>query len=743
MRFRITCMLAVLGLTLARAQERVTFELEGKSYSYQYQTVNKQFGICAHQENHSFSCALRALESEEDYERSETVRRFTDDYFAKQTFSVMGRELELSQIKALSNNTSEISILIDSLELQVSTKGLLDRDTKKDTMRIQGEDPGNYFLVDVQGDSTYLVSSMGKTTYFEPFVLEMDTANGTDTEAVNDLLTNAVRQKLKDHAPAILKRAHKKIHEKYREQLADFYAAKIKKSKAYVHLATESMIPMGDTLQAPFVFRYLKQGERFFVEACKESDMGTCPKYGPFRTGIPADEFTRKVYQQHDQFQTGNPLNDQTIRQLYEMLQKELANEQLRDENRELQKELSATVEALENQKTKYSGQLVVQKKFDIRIKDEESLPPKSFIVDFATVHFFNNRANKIAITGHLEGEPDHNRVLINNSWSLSLRDLNYKDQSNQVSSRDRQVFTFLYDDALDYIPYDRHNYAVRNGNVKLVPGDTVKIKERNIGDYFTGVFFSDFLGLNSNNANGFIVAEGRIRVPMNLRSFKKITLLDNISAYVSVNLVGGFEDNSRSVELGEYQQGEQSFETDNFNLLGSNNVDAGLQVTPISFEWKGASTFIHARYGLRFLRTRASYDFLVQSTETDGTPTNTLETADFQIYSIGQEAELNFEIRPQSTIGIDLTVGLNWFGATGTNDNNIDLVTNNNSRNLKVMANLYSLVSPDNSKSGVFVRMGGHYNHGNNRIFPQIMVGYATNLTSFVNKFKKDDNGN
>ena len=249
------------------------------------------------------------------------------------------------------------------------------------------------------------------------------------------------------------------------------------------------------------------------------------------------------------------------------------------------------------------------------------------------------------------------------------------------------------------------------------------------------------------------LLAEARIRFPFHFRNYGFFTLFDNLTIYGSANLFSGFENNQRSVQLDDIQvsdptmfnpQSADELSTDNFNLLLNNNVDAGFNLTFSSFEWKGANTFFHLKYGLRFLRTAVNYD-LVQSQEVivEG-ETQMIETPlssqSLQVYSIGQELDLNLEFRPQANIGADLTVGLNWFGSTGTNNNDVDFDTTNNSPNLKVMANLYSLTNPQNNKAGLFFRMGGHYNLGNYRLFPQLMVGYATNLTSFVNKLSPND---
>ena len=50
----------------------------------------------------------------------------------------------------------------------------------------------------------------------------------------------------------------------------------------------------------------------------------------------------------------------------------------------------------------------------------------------------------------------------------------------------------------------------------------------------------------------------------------------------------------------------------------------------------------------------------------------------------------------------------------------------------------LYSKVSPKTSNGGIYGRIGGFYHIETKDFYPQIMVGYATNLSSFINKFKK-----
>ena len=54
------------------------------------------------------------------------------------------------------------------------------------------------------------------------------------------------------------------------------------------------------------------------------------------------------------------------------------------------------------------------------------------------------------------------------------------------------------------------------------------------------------------------------------------------------------------------------------------------------------------------------------------------------------------------------------------------------------VEANFYWLTSPEKrSNGGIYAKLGAYYHTESYDIFPQLMVGYATNLSSFVNRFK------
>jgi hypothetical protein len=404
-----------------------------------------------------------------------------------------------------------------------------------------------------------------------------------------------------------------------------------------------------------------------------------------------------------------------------------------------------------------FSGKIKLEEEIKLKVKKNKDYIKTdiTFNTEYALIHFFNDRLDNIAIVGKLSDDSETLYTLYNRKWSLPIRELLNRRQTNIFTTKDSIIYQYNYQDVLKFLPDDSFNFAVKNQTVKLLPGAPEDIEDRSISDYFTGIFFTDVLGLNSNNENSLIVAEGQIKIPFYLRNNRIWTFIDHFSAYVRLNLFSGFESGNRKVDLPnlivnditDFNETTQNFKTDNFNLFTNNNLDAGLQIVPLTLEWKGAASFINLRYGLRFLRTGVQYNISESTTTTDEqgvtiTDVKFIEQRNFQVYATGHEAEINLAIRRQgSLIGADITGGLNWISETGTNKDNVNLITTNNTPNFKMELNLYAFTDSKKSDSGIFARLGMNYNLGNSRGYPQLLVGYATNLTSFVNKLSGDEN--
>lgn len=748
MKFLLSLFLT-FSLTLF-SQNPITKTILGREYSVNYKNENNEFEICEQKKDNPKVCIKRTIENEDEFSFIKTLNSVFEKQFDTYKYNFFGEEKTLSEIllfnyskNSITNKLDDFNGSINSIELKIENYP-----DYFPLFKIIKKDEENYELV----TSDDVINKLSKFKLKETD----DTKKAAEFERAIKIALNTLIDEI--------------VKNDFEELLSELYNTSISKTEDYVYLTTEKLIKKQDTTKAlPYNFYYLIKNKNIYVRVCEVNVEDSCKVYGPFLSSISENEFVNSITNQHNEFEDGETANQTVISKVYYMIVAKKESKKIDTVKKEINDSITNIFKKIENAENTFSGQFVINKEvplykykykkvYDkkkkdsirIRTKDLEEANTK-LIVDSVNIRFFNNRADNITIVGKLDNDNKNTRVFTNRIYSLPLREFNHREQTNQLSNKDGKMLTYYYDDVLDYLPYKKFNYAVKNGEIKIKEGDSIKAVERKIGDYFTGIFFSDFLGLNTNNSNSLIVAEGRIRIPFNLRNFRLHTLFDNITAYASVNLFSGFEDSSRKIELDDTfdddetsEANAQKFTTNNFNLLTNNNIDAGILVTPYTLEWKAASTFIHLRYGLRFLRTGVEYNLKEQNTvliDNVSTVQETIvERKGFQVFSIGQEAEINFEIRPQSSVGADVTVGLNWFRATGTNKNDVDFLTTNNSPNIKVMTNIYALTNSEDSNSGVYFRLGGHYNLGNYKVFPQIMVGYATNLSSFVNKLKKED---
>ncbi|APQ18783.1 hypothetical protein [Maribacter hydrothermalis] len=707
---KIYLLFFVLTTTIVYCQETSDFELIDKTFQYQFNKATNEFTICQISKTER-NCTIYHLKNEDAFALPEMQ----------------------SHITAYYKDLKETLRSYDSLEIEFSTTTLLNK--KKDTVYIKQPIKVKAFLIELtkaNNDTIYSLKPLN--SIFKPLdSIKIKYSEIVSKDAEFKLkLKQTLIDSLNNKKDDILKI----VTQTYTDEFNSFYKRKIAKSEDYTYLATEEFTLSNDSTEK-IIWLHLIKKNIFYLKAISEKDEKSFKIYGPLKTDIGESEFVQRIFEQYNQFAKVNS-NDLTLEKIFALIKSPLENNS-KKESKKFQKEMVAAVaDSIENIETTYSGRIILKKEFKLYPTGNENKIEKTFKVDSATISFFNNRADNIAIVGRLDGK---SYVLLNNLYSLPLREFNNPSQTNGFPNK----YKYHYNDVFDYVPDLKYNYAVKSEEIQLLPEKPVKIRERKLMDYFTGIFFSDFLGLNNNNTNGLIVAEAQMRFPLHLRNYKFFTLLDNITIHASANLFSGFANSNRKIELADINSTSPEsfvendpfrFKTDNFNLLLNNNIDAGIRASIATLEWKGASTFVHLRYGLRFLRTGVEYNLNESLTTEDGSTINTLfEKRDFQIFSVGQELETNFEIRPQSNIGADLTIGLNWFGATGTNKNDIKFNTTNNSPNIKVMANLYALTNPNNRKSGLFFRLGGHYDLGNYDLYPQIMVGYATNLTSFVNR--------
>ncbi|SFD39823.1 hypothetical protein [Algibacter pectinivorans] len=378
--------------------------------------------------------------------------------------------------------------------------------------------------------------------------------------------------------------------------------------------------------------------------------------------------------------------------------------------------------------------------------KSETSNGTGNLKVTSATVQFFNNKAATIKIRAKLNESID--LIFINSDFSVPIRYFNIYGSrvSTFMPEKDdfgqRTKIEIDYNDVFDFLNYkDSYSYSVANDKMELYKDKEgksthmAKVKERRFFDFFSAIIYSDLMGFNTESPNSLVNAQARILLPINLLNWKKLSFFRQLTAVTNFSMQNSFDDENRFINIKDEEQ------FNNFDLLRKNNLYGKLSVEVLTHEAKGFFTNIGLGYSAGFYRTGFKLTNIVDNEE------DKIFTK--QLFSIAHGPYLNFEIRPQSNFGADITFSLedlNYAGDEKFNDASFSesLITNKGKDHfgmpynlLNLEANFYWLTNPKTSVGGVYAKLGSYFHTNTNSIYPQFMVGYATNLTSFVDKFQ------
>ena len=382
-----------------------------------------------------------------------------------------------------------------------------------------------------------------------------------------------------------------------------------------------------------------------------------------------------------------------------------------------------------------------------VGIKNNTSDPTKKEVKGTGTleildakIQFFNNKASSIYIKAILTVNGVSEKLIFeNNSFSVALRYFNKYGSTVSVQNKNRDDIIIDYNDVFDYESDQFFNYSIANSQVSLsskTPEEqSVQVIQRRFFDFFTGIVYTDVMGFNTENSNSILNTQAKLLLPLNLRNWKKLTLTRQFVTTANIALNNSFEDESRFIAISD----DDTFS--NFDLLRKNNLYGKIQLDVLTYESKGWFLNTSLGYSAGFYRTGFRY------TQTLDTETDIVTSR--QLLSVGHGPYLNFEIRPQTNFGADIFISLedlNYNDTKSINNRSFknDIIVDGGKNNfgvkynlVNVEANFYWLTSPEKSKGGIYAKIGSYYHTENHSIYPQIMVGYATNLTSFVNRFK------
>jgi hypothetical protein len=376
-----------------------------------------------------------------------------------------------------------------------------------------------------------------------------------------------------------------------------------------------------------------------------------------------------------------------------------------------------------------------------------------------ATVIFFNNKASTISINAKLmcSDGTEKDLELYNYQYSIPVRAFTYyRNASRWILSsyvltadlEDGYTLEIHANDIFDYKSFCNGkigNFGFSIANQRLHISNTIdgsnprKVVQRRFFDFFTGVIYSDLMGLNTETSNSLINAQANLLIPMNLGNWSELTALRQFKVNVSIALNNSFENEARYIGF------KDTTNVNHFDLYRKQNLGGMMSIDLFSYESKGWFLTSSLGYNVGFYRTGYQYTKTIDN-EAD-------EVSTGQLLSITHGPYLNFEFRPQDNFGADIMISLDELNL---NDDDVvdamnfgeEILENDQSNSflakhnmVNVSANFYWLLNPGKSDGGVYTKIGLAYHVPTEASFPQLLVGYATNLTSFVNRFKVKDN--
>ncbi|TPN86082.1 BAR domain-containing protein [Aquimarina algicola] len=736
-------------------QAQKSFSILGNTYKYEYKETEQKFKIIKIESNNDEFIHSKDISPDSFSGFSSAIR----GYFNNQEFYFLSKKFKIKDI-------SKVGIENEIENGNIQFKDLPNEDKILDT--------GTFEIVGMpkkfRNFKYITIKNEGSDDHYTIENKNLNISINNIEELSSSKIKENLISPLKTKSEEILAQIKAEFYV-HLSEFDKFYDSVIKKSPDYTFLETEVFEDTAGNSHNISVF-YLEKEETISLKLIKVSDQSNLG-IGVFKTTWEIYEFKESFFGYFNF--PKNTINNLAIERILALIKQNKSTSKLLKEKKEAEKSLKEVIEKFDNEKTNYSGRIVVNKKFNLYNQEpaKEKVKVKKcnwwvlclckkeiiknkyvskisnvFMVDHVNITFFNNRIDELSIEGRFESHPDIPVSIKNDQYSLTLKDFRNRTQTDFYRNNELAINgKFYYGDVLSFLSLEDgsdFNTAIKNGSIKVSPGSPVKVESRDIYDYFTGVIFSDFLGFNPNNSNSLLVAEGMVRIPLNRYHKGKRTYLDNLTISGSANIVGNTENNALKIELEDIQRenpedfklSEENFSSNNFDLLRYNNTRLGIKASLVTYELKTLKSFLHLRYGLELVRTRFDFNLIgIDSTTVDSeirVERSLFAEKSFQIFSIGQEVDLNIEIRPQSKyFGADISFGINWFGETGGNDVNFRAF--NNTPNLKLMGTVYA--TPKKSKNGLFLRLGAYYNLGDYESFPQLMIGYAANLSSFINK--------
>jgi len=422
------------------------------------------------------------------------------------------------------------------------------------------------------------------------------------------------------------------------------------------------------------------------------------------------------------------------------------------------QKALRSLTEIIDGEPAQYSGAITLNKKIKLTKGPEKcsnvgqnqkniAISGDVLNIQKAYINFFNNKASTIVLEGYINEDKNEKVTVVNNNFSVPIRYFNNYGSTNPFKTSKNKCYKLDYNEVFDFNADQHFNYSIANDELHFDKDNLEQqVRQRQFFDFFTAVLYTDVMAFDNNNSNSLVNAQAKLLLPLNQKNstFKgaNYTVFRQVLAEANIALYNGSNDTFRTIEITKNSTENGSFS--NFDLLTKNNINGTLHVDVLSHEAKRFFSHISLGYQGTFYRTALNITEINSGTGDEAKDNSSISS----LISTSHGPYLNVEIRPQTNFGADVSISLNKLSYSGANtvnainlrdtieDQGVDYFgVEYNIVNIK--ADFYWLTNPEKGKKGgVFARLGAFYHTQNYEVYPQLMVGYATNLTSFVNKF-------
>lgn len=415
--------------------------------------------------------------------------------------------------------------------------------------------------------------------------------------------------------------------------------------------------------------------------------------------------------------------------------------------------------------------------------REEIPVQDNFLIIDSVAFTISDNFIRNIVIMGTVIDETGTIYLLrepiYNSSYSLPLysgekENLSYiKIQEKLGSSPNRQEaqqqtiindsLLFFYNDVFDFLPSRTGSYSfgVRDEEFILKPNESKELKKRGVYDYLSILIFSDLIGLGDNQSNDLLQSELTVRLP--IRNWSKYSThlrwLAYADASIKMSLYNGSQVESELLNINSilidsanistvpdaFNIGDTIFSIDHFDLLRNNNVALDIRFALVSWERKRTNLHVQGIMGMNTYRSGFTHRIIKTGED---------EVANYQQWAIAPYVALNLQYKPDLNFGAEFFTGIHRLTKrNGSNNTPLIYESNGIYRDNGEIAflkmtewdrwiasfnlNLYAHLN-DKSKGGLFARISGHYSGANNNFFPQILVGYSTNLDNYIGRLRK-----